>query len=77
MKQQFKLSVTGNLLSYEQKEVLLLIKPSFNIKQRKSYDEYYYHIYEVSVDLSFSDLDMLAKWFKVESYSGYDLVLDI
>ncbi|CAM0058159.1 hypothetical protein VPHK460_0200 [Vibrio phage K460] len=77
MKQQFKLSVTGGLLCHDRKEVLLLINPDFNIEQRKSYEEYYYHIYEVSVDLSFSDLDMLAKWFKVELYSGYDLVLDI
>ncbi|AUR93340.1 hypothetical protein NVP1187O_027 [Vibrio phage 1.187.O._10N.286.49.F1] len=77
MKQQFKLSVTGGLLCHDRKEVLLLINPDFDIKQRKSYDEYYHHIYEVPVYLSFSDLDMLAKWFKVELYSGYDLVLDI
>ena len=70
---EFTVTVSGGLLSWEQKEVLEQLIPDADIRQRKSFEEYYHNIVQVKLDLSFMDIDHLADWFNIEWYSGFNL----
>ena len=70
---EFTVTVSGCLLSWEQKEILERVIPDADIRQRKSFDEYYHYITDVKVNLSSVDIDNLADWFNIEWYSGFNL----
>lgn len=69
----FTVTVSGCLLSWEQKEILERVIPNADIRQRKSFDEYYHNIVEVKLNLSFTEIDNLADWFSIEWYSNFNL----
>ena len=76
-KQKFKITVSNNnLLSWEERDILLKYLPDADIRQRKHYSEYYHRINDEEVELSFEDIDDLSVWFKVVFYNGYNLYLE-
>ena len=76
-KQKFKITVSNNnLLSWEERDLLLKYLPNADIRQRKHYEEYYCRINNEDVELSFEDIDELSVWFKVTFYNGYNLDLE-
>ena len=70
---EFTGNVSGGLLGWEQKEILERVIPEADIRQRKSFEEYYHNITDVKVNLSFADIDNLANWFNIEWYSDFNL----
>ena len=70
---EFTVNVSGGLLGWEQKEILERVIPEADIRQRKSFEEYYHNITDVKVNLSFADIDNLANWFNIEWYSDFNL----
>ena len=76
-KQKFKVTVSNNnLLSWEERDLLLKYLPNADIRQRKHYAEYYHRIEDEEVELSFEDINDLSVWFKITFYNGYNLDLE-
>lgn len=76
-KQKFKVTVSNNnLLSWEERDLLLKYLPNADIRQRKHYEEYSCRINNEDVELSFEDINDLSVWFKVTFYNGYNLDLE-
>jgi len=74
---EFTVTVSGGLLGWQEKEILESMIPDADIRQRKTFDEYYHYITDVKVYLSFTDIDNLANWFSIEWYSNFNLEIRV